>query len=82
MAEMIGTTSALKAASQPKAARRVGLMGFPAPDKRTVTGTGRFLVAHRHSFVTLNLRMQGRISDFEDESLLRASGWKTNRPSP
>ena len=58
----------------------VGWMRVPAPGKLAATATGRFLAGHSQSFEPVEVKTQGLINDYEDESLLRASGWKTNEP--
>jgi len=58
----------------------VGWMRVPAPGKTAATEVGRFIAMHSQSFETLDLQIKGPTSDYEDESLLRASGWKTNPP--
>jgi hypothetical protein len=58
----------------------VGWMRVPASGKAAATETGRFIAEHCQSFETLDLKIKGPTSDYEDESLLLASGWKTNSP--
>ena len=58
----------------------VGSMRVPAPGKMAATEAGRFITAHSQSFELIDLKTKGLINDYEDESLLRASGWKTNEP--
>jgi hypothetical protein len=56
----------------------VGLMGIPSPGGRAATEAGQFIAEHSRSFESLDLKIKGQINDYEDESLLLASGWKTN----
>jgi len=58
----------------------VGLMSVPAPGRRAATEAGRFIAEHSQTFAPLDLKIHGPTSDYEDESLLRASGWKTDPP--
>jgi hypothetical protein len=58
----------------------VGWMRVPAPGRQAATEAGRFIAAHSQSFAALDLNLKGPTSDYEDESLLRASGWKTSPP--
>ena len=58
----------------------VGWMRVPSPGKVAATEAGRFLAEHSQSFEAVDLKIKGQTSDYEDESLLRASGWKTNQP--
>jgi hypothetical protein len=60
----------------------VGAMQVPAPGQRAATEAGRFIAEHSRSFEPVELKIKGLVSDYEQESLLQASGWKTNRPAP
>lgn len=88
--DLVPTASEMPRASQPvldriantlQAGHRVwivGLMSVPAPGRRAATEAGRFIAEHSQTFEPLDLKIHGPTSDYEDESLLRASGWKTN----
>jgi hypothetical protein len=39
-----------------------------------------FIAGHSRLFQSVDLKIKGRTSDYEDVSLLLASGWKTNSP--
>ncbi len=54
----------------------VGWMRVPAPGRRAASETGRFIAEHSQSFEAVDLKIKGPTSDYEDESLLRATGWK------
>lgn len=58
----------------------VGEMRVPDPGRLAVTQTGRFIAEHSQSFETIDLKIKGATSDYEDEALLLASGWRTNQP--
>jgi hypothetical protein len=58
----------------------VGWMRVPPPGRPATTEAGRFLAEHSASFETLNLPAHGAVSDYEEVSVLLASGWKTNAP--
>ena len=58
----------------------VGWMSVPAPDRTAATAEGRFLAEHSRSFEAIDLKIKGPTSDYEDVSLLLASGWKTDKP--
>ncbi len=58
----------------------VGWMSVPAPGRTAATEAGRFLAEHSQSFAALDVKTPGRICDFEEISLLLASGWRTNQP--
>lgn len=56
----------------------VGWMRVPLPGKVAATEVGRFIAEHGQSFESVDLKIKGQTSDYEDESLLRADGWKSN----
>jgi hypothetical protein len=58
----------------------VGLMSVPAPGRAAATAEGRFIAEHSQSFEPLDLKIKSLTSDYEEESLLMARGWKTNSP--
>jgi len=53
-----------------------GWMSVPAPGRKAATEAGQFIAEHSLSFEPVPLPIQGNVSDYENESLLRASGWK------
>ena len=55
-------------------------MSIPSPGGRAATEAGRFIAEHSRSFEQLHLNIHGQINDYEDESLLLASGWKNSDP--
>ena len=57
-----------------------GWMSVPAPGRTAATEEGRLLAEHSRSFEAVDLKIKGQISDYENVSLLRAGGWKTNSP--
>lgn len=57
----------------------VGWMNVPQPGRPAATEEGRLLAEHSHSFEAVVLKSKSLISDFEEVSLLRATGWKTNQ---
>ncbi len=58
----------------------VGLMSIPSPGRRAATEEGQFIAEHSQSFEPVQLKIKGLTSDYEEESLLVASGWRTNQP--
>lgn len=60
----------------------VGSMQIPPPGKLAATEAGRFIAAHSQTFEPVELKTKELVSDYELESLLLASGWKTNQPAP
>ena len=58
----------------------VGWMHIPAAGRPAATEVGQFIVNHSQSFETLDLKNKIPISDFEEASLLLATGWQTNSP--
>ncbi len=58
----------------------VGWMSVPAPDRAAASAASRFLAEHSQAFEPVDLKIKGQTSDYEDVSLLLASGWKTNSP--
>jgi hypothetical protein len=58
----------------------VGLMSIPPLGRRAATEAGQFIAEHSQSFEQLDLKIKEPINDYEEESLLRASGWRTNQP--
>ena len=60
----------------------VGLMSVPSPGGRAPTEAGRLIAEHSQSFEQLHLNIRGQINDYEDESLLLASGWRNSAPLP
>jgi hypothetical protein len=58
----------------------VGWMSVPAPGRRAASEAGRFISEHSQSFAPLEVKAGRSISDYETDSLLVASGWKTNQP--
>ena len=58
----------------------LGWMRVPLPGRTATTPEGRFLTEHSRSFEPVDLKIKGQTSDYEDVSLLLASGWQTNSP--
>jgi hypothetical protein len=57
-----------------------GWMRIPPPGRTASTVESRFLAKHSESFEPVDLKIKGQTSDYEDFSLLLASGWRTNAP--
>lgn len=80
----------MRAAEQPvlnqigealQAGRRVWLVGWitaPEPGKRAHSEISQFIADHSQSFEAVPADFKGAINDYEDESLLLASGWRRN----
>jgi hypothetical protein len=58
----------------------VGLMSIPSPGRKAATDAGQFIAEHSQSFEQLDLKIKGQINDYENESLLVASGWRSGQP--
>ena len=58
----------------------VGWMRIPAPGRTASTLVGRLLAEHSGSFESVDLKIKGQTSDYEDVTLLEAGGWRTNSP--
>jgi hypothetical protein len=58
----------------------VGWMSVPAPGRAATTPEGRFLAQHSRAFEPVDLKIKGQTSDYENVSLLQASGLRTNLP--
>ena len=58
----------------------VGLMDAPSPGTRAHSDAAQFIANRSQSFEKNDLKLSGPVSDYEEESLLVASGWKTNSP--
>jgi hypothetical protein len=56
----------------------VGSMSLPPPGRKAHTQESQFIADHSQSFISVDLKLKGQTSDFEEASLLRADGWKTN----
>lgn len=90
--DLIPTVREMTSASQPvldriaktlQSGHRVWIVGgmrVPAPGRVAATEAGRFIAAHSRSFEPVALNIRGQVSDYENESLLRASGGPTNPP--
>jgi hypothetical protein len=59
----------------------VGWMSIPAPHHTAATVESGMLAEHSQTFVTLDLKLKGRTSDYEEVSLLQASGWRAGQSS-
>jgi len=58
----------------------VGWMRVPAPGHATASREAQFLAEHSESFETVDLKIKGQTSDYEDVSLLQANGWRAQKP--
>lgn len=58
----------------------VGWMHVPAPGRSASTAEARFLAQHTQSFEPVDLKFKGQVNDYENVSLLKASGWRANPP--
>jgi hypothetical protein len=60
----------------------IGWMRVPPTGRKAASMVARFLAEHSQSFETVDLKITGQTSDYEDVSLLEASGGGANVPAP
>jgi len=58
----------------------VGWMSVPPQGKTAASTEARFIAAHSQEFKVIDLKLPGATSDYEDVSLLQATGWKSTVP--